>query len=202
MKELRQLIRDLREDHDLTQREVASHLGVSQQTYSNYENGVREIPTSTVVALAKFYQVSTDYLLGRADRTGPSSETGYYLDAETARLAQEMYEDKDMRSLFDMKRNMPPERFKAHLDFMKNLYEQEQYQSMVMADLRQLDGERAVIRYEREQAEDKKQFLRRMAIGSAVLVVILFLTLFVAGAAASAGVSAAGNGRAGGRLRR
>ena len=63
MKELRQLIRDLREDHDLTQREVASHLGVSQQTYSNYENGVREIPTSTVVALAKFYQVSTDYLI-------------------------------------------------------------------------------------------------------------------------------------------
>ena len=63
MKELRQLIRDLREDHDLTQREVAAYLGVSQQTYSNYENGVREIPTNTVVALAKFYQVSTDYLL-------------------------------------------------------------------------------------------------------------------------------------------
>ena len=63
MKELRQLIRDLREDHDLKQREVASYLGISQQTYSNYENGVREIPTNTVVALAKFYQVSTDYLL-------------------------------------------------------------------------------------------------------------------------------------------
>ena len=39
-----------------------------------------------------------------------------------------MYEDKDMRSLFDMKRNMPPERFKAHLDFMKNLYDQEKAQ--------------------------------------------------------------------------
>ena len=53
MKELRQLIRDLREDHDLTQKEVATYLGVSQQTYSNYENGVREIPTNTVVALAR-----------------------------------------------------------------------------------------------------------------------------------------------------
>ena len=63
MKELKQLIRDLREDHDLTQREVAAYLGVSQQTYSNYENGVREIPTNTVVALARFYKVSTDYLL-------------------------------------------------------------------------------------------------------------------------------------------
>lgn len=64
----------------------------------------------------------------RTDRSFSSSKTGYYLDAETARLAQEMYEDKDMRSLFDMKRNMPPERFKAHLDFMKNLYDQEKAQ--------------------------------------------------------------------------
>ena len=43
MKELKQLIRDLREDHDLTQREVAAYLGVSQQTYSNYENGVQRL---------------------------------------------------------------------------------------------------------------------------------------------------------------
>ena len=93
-----------------------------------YESGAREPYFETLEMIAEFFQVSTDYLLGRADRTGPSSETGYYLDAETARLAQEMYEDKDMRSLFDMKRNMPPERFKAHLDFMKNLYEQEKGQ--------------------------------------------------------------------------
>ena len=71
MKELKQLIRDLREDHDLTKREVAAYLGVSQQTYSNYENGVREIPTNTVVALARYYQVSTDYLLGLTDERKP-----------------------------------------------------------------------------------------------------------------------------------
>ncbi|MDE6844232.1 MAG: helix-turn-helix domain-containing protein [Lachnospiraceae bacterium] len=64
MKELRDLIRDLREDHDLKQRAVASYLGVSQQTYSNYENGRREIPTWVVAALAKYYKISTDYLLG------------------------------------------------------------------------------------------------------------------------------------------
>ncbi len=39
--------------------------------------------------------------------------------------AQEMFEDEDMRSLFHMKRTMPPDRFKAHMDFMKNLYDQE-----------------------------------------------------------------------------
>lgn len=64
MKELRTLIRDLREDHDLNQKTVASYLVVSQQTYSNYETGQREIPTWVVSALAKYYKVSTDYLLG------------------------------------------------------------------------------------------------------------------------------------------
>lgn len=95
MKELRQLIRDLREDHDLTQREVAAYLGVSQQTYSNYENGVREIPTNTVVALAKFYQVSTDYLLNSGSvYLGNTSLDSAYLENTT--LHDVMY---DIQSL-------------------------------------------------------------------------------------------------------
>lgn len=64
MKELRELIRDLREDHDMKQKEVAKYLNISQQTYSNYENGRRYIPVWVVTALAKLYEVSTDYLLG------------------------------------------------------------------------------------------------------------------------------------------
>lgn len=66
MKELRTLIRDLREDHDLKQKTVASYLAISQQAYSNYESGHREIPTWVVAALAKYYKVSSDYLLGTA----------------------------------------------------------------------------------------------------------------------------------------
>ena len=64
MKELREIIRDLREDHDLKQKTVAEYLDVSQQTYSNYENGTREIPIEVVQKLSKYYKVSTDYLLG------------------------------------------------------------------------------------------------------------------------------------------
>lgn len=64
MKELREMIRDLREDRDLKQKDVARYLNIAQQTYSNYENGRRYIPTWVVTALAKFYKVSTDYLLG------------------------------------------------------------------------------------------------------------------------------------------
>lgn len=69
--------------------------------------------------IAEYFNVTVDYLM-----TGEET-SGYYLNEETAKLAQEMFEDSDMRSLFDMKRNMPPERFKAHMEFMKNLYKQE-----------------------------------------------------------------------------
>ena len=60
-------IRDLREDADLTQKEMAQVLSCSQQVYSNYELGQRDIPTATLIALAQFYKVSTDYILGLSD---------------------------------------------------------------------------------------------------------------------------------------
>ncbi len=59
-----QRLRDLREDHDLKQREVAELLRCSQQVYSNYELGQRDIPTDVLIRLSDFYKVSVDYLLG------------------------------------------------------------------------------------------------------------------------------------------
>ena len=58
-------IKNLREDRDLRQREVAALLNVSQNTYSQYENGVIELTASNLIKLAEFYGVSVDYLLGR-----------------------------------------------------------------------------------------------------------------------------------------
>ena len=81
MKELRELLRDLREDHDLKQKEVARYLNVSQQTYSNYERGRRDIPVRVVVELAKYYKVSTDYLLNvETDYLGNTNLKRPYLD--------------------------------------------------------------------------------------------------------------------------
>ncbi len=57
-------LRDLREDHDLKQRQVAEYLRCSQQVYSNYELGQRDIPTDVLILLSDFYKVSVDYLLG------------------------------------------------------------------------------------------------------------------------------------------
>lgn len=63
-----QRIRDLREDHDLTQKELANILNCSQQVYSNYELGQRDIPTDILIKLSLYYHVSTDYILGLTDK--------------------------------------------------------------------------------------------------------------------------------------
>jgi len=62
-----QRIRDLREDRDLSQTDVARLINVSQSTYSRYESGYLDIPSEVLIALARFYNVSTDYILGLKD---------------------------------------------------------------------------------------------------------------------------------------
>lgn len=61
-------IRDLREDHDLTQAQMGKILSCSQRVYSNYERGDIDIPTAILLKLADYYDVSVDYLLGRTDK--------------------------------------------------------------------------------------------------------------------------------------
>ena len=61
-------MRDLREDADLNQTQVAEYLGMSQTGYSKYETGENDIPTQVLIKLAAFYKVSTDYLLGISDK--------------------------------------------------------------------------------------------------------------------------------------
>lgn len=60
-------IRDLREDNDITQKQMAKELNCSQQVYSNYELGQRDIPTDILIKLSSFYKVSVDYILGISD---------------------------------------------------------------------------------------------------------------------------------------
>ena len=63
-----QRVRDLREDNDYTQNDLAKFLNCSQQAYSKYELGQRDIPTEILIALAKFYDTTTDYILGLSDK--------------------------------------------------------------------------------------------------------------------------------------
>ena len=58
-------LKDLREDHELMQKQVAAALGIDQRVYSNYETGKREIPSHMLITLADYYHTSVDYILGR-----------------------------------------------------------------------------------------------------------------------------------------
>ena len=71
-------IRNLREDHDLTQAELADYLNISQRTYSHYENGDRAIPVEILLKLAIYYSTSVDYLISFTDVKKPYPPGGQY----------------------------------------------------------------------------------------------------------------------------
>ena len=71
LKHTNEIIKDLREDNDLKQSDIAKALGITQQVYSRYELGINEIPQRHIIALCKFYNVTADYLLGLTNNKRP-----------------------------------------------------------------------------------------------------------------------------------
>ena len=128
----KEMLKYLRSRENMSQAELAKKLGIAKSTVSMYEVGKREPDFETLEAIADLFNVDMNFLLGRTgsesdSATAPTDgqSTGYYLDPETAKIAQEMFDDPQMRSLFHMKRTMEPEKFQAHYDMMKKLYEME-----------------------------------------------------------------------------
>lgn len=70
-------IRNLREDADLTQKQIAEYLNMSQTGYSKYETGENDIPSLVWQSLAEFYNTSVDYLMGRTDEKSPYPKSNY-----------------------------------------------------------------------------------------------------------------------------
>lgn len=64
-------LRDIREDNDITQKTLAEHLHIRQSTYSQYENGQRQLPLPLLIRLALYFDTSTDYILGLTDERRP-----------------------------------------------------------------------------------------------------------------------------------
>lgn len=64
-------LRDLRENADLTQKDIADYLHIKQNTYSQYENGQRQLPIAMLISLAEYYHTSTDYILRLTDEKKP-----------------------------------------------------------------------------------------------------------------------------------
>lgn len=102
--------------------DVSKATGISSSTLTDWKKG-RSVPKQDKMQkIAEFLGVSLEYLM-----TGEEKEGGetYYLNDETREIAQEIFENPDLRSLFDMSRKMSPERLKAHIEFIEKLYKQE-----------------------------------------------------------------------------
>lgn len=129
----------------------------------------------------KEYEAVTSYLtdMQKIDRMEPGNrQTVNDAARNILNLTKERVKYQNSGDRIPQQQYRAMERYEKEIpNELKNLYEQEQYREMVNADLRQLDGERAVIEYERETAEDKKVFLKHLALGGGLLVVFLFLTL-------------------------
>ena len=109
------IFKQLRLSSGLTQVEMAEKLGISRSTIGMYETGAREPDFDTLEKIADFFNVDIDYLLGRTEKTTILPETAgkYYLNEETARVAQEIFESKELRGLFDTARDASPEDLKT-----------------------------------------------------------------------------------------
>ena len=102
MGDFQNIFKRLRNSCGLTQVEMAEKIGISRSTIGMYETGAREPDFETLEKIADFFNVDIDYLLGRTDKTTILPETmgQYYLNDETRKIAQQIFEDPSLRSFF------------------------------------------------------------------------------------------------------
>ena len=94
-------IKDLREDHDLDQKEICKILGISQQYYSRYERLEIEMPIRHYITLAKYYNVSIDYLAGIIDEPKPLTTTNKELTAKQSALIRSYENNVELQPAID-----------------------------------------------------------------------------------------------------
>ena len=102
-------LKTLRSASKLSLAELGQKLGISKSTVAGYERGEREPDFETLQRIAEFFDVDANYLLGY-------DESGYYTNPETAKVAQEIFDNKDLRALFDAARGSSPESLQAAAD--------------------------------------------------------------------------------------
>ena len=113
--EFKDVLYELRSERHLSQAKLAEKVGLSSAAIGTYENGTRMPSRETQEKLADFFNVPLDYLMGR------DSKSTYYLNPETAETAQELFDNPDMRVLFDAARDARPEDLKKAAEYLSFL---------------------------------------------------------------------------------
>lgn len=121
MSSFKDMLKYLRNRESLSQSELAEKLGIAKSTISMYEVGKREPDFETLEAIADFFNVDMNFLLGKDG----SENEHYYLNDEAREIAQEVFENPDLRSLFHVARDIEPNELRAHIEFMKRLKSKE-----------------------------------------------------------------------------
>lgn len=123
-------IRELREAKSLSQDQLAEKLGITKQAVSQYERGVRKPSVPMLEALCDYFNVSSDYLLGKDDVTirlvdadGLKALEAYHIDSETMKVAQSIYDNPDLHALFDAARGNKPDNLKLAAEMLKRMKE-------------------------------------------------------------------------------
>ena len=109
MASFKEMLKYLRLRENLSQSELAEKLGVAKSTISMYEVGKREPDFETLEAIADLFNVDMNFLLGKDG----SENDRYYINDETAKAAQEIFENQELRALFDVQRDMEPDELRA-----------------------------------------------------------------------------------------
>ena len=110
--------------YDMTQVELAKKLGVGTTSVYNWCNGIKTPRMDKVDAMCDLFHCNRSDLIEEKETTETSDEP-YYLNEETREIAQEAFENPELRTLFHVARDIPPVRLKAHIEFMKSLKAQE-----------------------------------------------------------------------------
>ena len=141
-KQFKKIIKDLRNQRNLTQEGLAQEMGISKSSIAMWETGSRFPSKELYEQLADFFNVDIDYLYGRTDikkkhhfdDTGTEyinahylkeSNGGYYVSEETQKIVQEIFDDKDMKLLFDLKKSAQSDELMSYASFLKEKYERE-----------------------------------------------------------------------------
>lgn len=112
----------LRDEKGVKDADVAKATGITKSTFSDWKNGRSKPKDEKLLKIAEYFEVTLDYL-----RTGeePSQPDGYYLNGETAEMAQRLFENKNLRVLFDAAKDASPEDLKTTYDMLMALKKKE-----------------------------------------------------------------------------
>lgn len=108
--------------NEKTQTDIINDLGFNKSAVSTWCNGTRLPRMDKVELLAQYFGINRSDLI---EDKNEQTDDHYYLNDETRQIAQEAFENPELRTLFKVARDIPPERLRAHIEFMKSLKEQE-----------------------------------------------------------------------------